>query len=188
MQETVPTEGETEFDAERAAEAQDGLGEPVERATSSGEDGEGRRKRRRRRGRRGRRDGANREQTPANSADEAPEGVPVDASVQANEQAEASMQTDDTATYEGPAPLNAPSEPAWSLGTDDAVEAPPAEPPAPESHREPEVATAEPQAETEAPAAVEPETANEPVAASEPKAPSGPPRKGWWQRPFRHDD
>ena len=183
MQETIPSEGETEFDAERAAEAQDGLGEPVERPASSGEDGEGRRKRRRRRGRRGRRDGANREQASANGGDEAPDGAPDDASAQADE----AVQTGEPPASEGVAAPNAPSEPEWSLATGDAVETP-AEPPAPEARREPEVATTESQTETEAPAAVEPETTNEPVAASQPESPAAPPRKGWWQRPFRHND
>ncbi len=199
MQEVVPTDGETEFDAEKAAEAGERGVDVVDATEQESEDGEGKRKRRRRRrGRRGRRDNGETENTAQQAGAESQnlEGVPVDASVRSDDEHTPEEITAE-AGYVAIQP-NAPSEPVWSLAGDEAAELPAVAPEAPQPPQdEPEPprpaepaaaeASPEPQDEPVAQMAAPAETAEEPNRPQEDELsePEGPPRKGWWQRPFR---
>ncbi len=214
MQEAVPSEGETEFDAEKAAEASESDVEVVAQPSDDGEgDGEAKRKRRRRRrGRRGRRDGSG--AAGENGETEALEGAPAEADMQSDE--DGAQPASAATAYSDAIEPNAPSEPVWSLSSD----VPPVAAEAPQAAEEPteeaeDVQSEHPAAEPvvslesgkeetvaviaqEAPQPIEEDAAEEPVPAAaapnaEPQsiavmdktAPADPARKGWWQRPFR---
>jgi ribonuclease E len=184
MQETVPIEGETEFDAETALEIEE---VEIEASTVQPTEGDGRRKRRRRRrGRRGRRE--NGAAHGESATDENLEGVPVDESVSAEGFGGGVAAP---VTYDDVPVPNAPSEPLWSLATEEGAALPQIVPEAPQPADGARAAMApEPDHSAEPePAAspIQPEATAEPEVAvpTEPEVPAGPPRKGWWQRPFR---
>ncbi len=152
---------------------------------TNGQPGEGggrRRRRRRRRGRRGQRDGQG-------------YGAPEGAENGAHSHDAGSAPAGEYEHHDIAAP-NAPSAPVWSLHSEAGHE--PAEP----QHETPAQREAEPArfaepianqvdvtppARTPTPSAareIEPESEKEPepVASSEP---ASPPRRGWWQRPFK---
>ena len=185
------TDGQEDNDAEEDETSETSAGDAGTAAAAAGE-GTGRRKRRRRRrGRRGPRDEIS---SAANGeGGEHLERVPVDASIRetGKEDAEIPENAVIPAPYVTGALPNAPSEPVWSLFP----ELPREE--ASISREEPvgiaaHAADANPDhhAEPAVDIAIEPATitAAEPtqdVKPEAPPAPDQPPRKGWWQRPFR---
>ncbi len=188
MQEAIPASGKTEFDAEQEAEAAE-TGAEMEDGTvpaQAGETGEPKRKRRRRRrGRRGRRDG-----------EAQGEGAEAVASPQSEGREEPQDEPGPEAVAEiaavPSAPLNAPSEPQWSLLGDEIPRPAVASEPAVPARIVAEVPAPEPTVEAEPLAEPAPVAAPEPMAAvqsaPERETPAGPPRKGWWQRPFRQKE
>jgi len=153
---------------------------------ASGEGSSNRKRRRRRRG--GRRPGSESGLPGAQEHAARHEGTPAEISA-----AHAPVHTEDNGArtdFDTDLPVflpNAPSEPVWSFSTD---------PQAPAVHRE-QLADPEPTietalarvAETVAPTArraqSEQMTESAPAAPAEPQATPGPPKRGWWQRPFR---
>ena len=153
-------------------------GDPLGKELSANGDGTVRKRRRRRRGRRGSRD---------NNSATLPNGQ--NALITADAPDEPGVQVARAGGYEGveqsaipviatPAVApNAPSDPVWSLSSD-------------VKHVVDVSAGGGEPLETKLAVSPMAQTANSRVEATEPSQPvrdepSGPPRKGWWQRPFR---
>jgi ribonuclease E len=123
-----------------------------------------RKRKRRRRGRRGSRDGATGGQSAAEKTSD-------------SENAASQPPPELGHADELPAPIavpNAPSEPLWSLAAQDVP------------HQQ-ALAAPEPRSNPRKPVTKEPVREPEPIeaAAEAEEVPAGPPRRGWWQRPFR---
>jgi ribonuclease E len=141
-------------------------------------DGTGRKRRRRRRGRRGSRDNG-----PATSPN-VPTSQPIDAPLSDSRTPDTSLAEREGAVTSAIPVIaaqtivpNSPSEPVWSLSSDGD------RPAAGNARRDEPIETAPASSPRH-------ETANSHVETAEPSKPapvqpSGPPRKGWWQRPFR---
>ncbi len=179
LQEAIPTEGETEFDAEKAAEASE-----TEATTGATAEGEAKRpRRRRRRGRRGRR-GNGEQASPEAASEAAPDESEAEPSADhAEDTGELIMAETETNV------VNGASEPVWSLAATPEEASAAVEPEAPQA-QEPQAKISEAVAQREA--APEAEVAahqseGEGVALSEPDD-DGAPRRGWWQRPFKARD
>jgi ribonuclease E len=166
------------------AVAQEGFSSP-----SSQQEGEPQRKRRRRRrGRRGSREGAvtvNGQHAPGEASPDALQAEqPV---LEAENKSDSAQATGFIATESQPIHVvpNTPSEPVWSLSSE--------HPAVTAGHSADERSLGQPKIEklmVEAPA--EPSAAHaepgEAVPVPKREEPSQPPRKGWWQRPFRPRD
>jgi ribonuclease E len=155
---------------------------PVGETAAGGEAGASRKRRRRRRGRRGGRE--NGAAAPSDSAEGEHDGGDE---IEDNRTEIGAVDADSRTSLDTPhlpAPSvipNAPSEPVWSLTSEDhRPAAPAAVSPTAEPERE-TVATLAAETRDEEPTGTVPSA--EPPRS--PEEPAGPPRKGWWQRPFR---